>query len=332
MTLPFLTPDAPRVAPAYDHPLNFDPTYGYDLEALLRMGAPEGPADLVSFWHQTYDEAMQVPLRTTLRPIENPSDEFELFEIEFDSLGGVRIGGWMTLPRDRASIERGIVVSHGYGGRMDPPGAIPGPPAAAIFPCARGLGARSYLPGVSVKGDEHVVVGIESRDTYILRGCAADIWCAASALIEQVPEIASRLQYTGSSFGGGQGGLALAWDPRFVKAHLGVPTFGNHPLRVTLPCKGSGAGVKQYYEDHPEVLDVLQYFDAATNARHTHIPVQCECALFDPSVPPPGQFAVFNALAGPKELLVRPASHFACPEKEIYDAISQQKQGVWFST
>ncbi|MEZ5576382.1 MAG: hypothetical protein R3F44_12440 [Candidatus Competibacteraceae bacterium] len=33
-------------------------------------------------------------------------------------------------------------------------------------------------------------------------------------------------------------------------------------------------------------------------------------ARFDPAVPPPGQFAVYNALAGPKELFVLRAGHF----------------------
>jgi cephalosporin-C deacetylase len=114
----------------------------------------------------------------------------------------------------------------------------------------------------------------------------------------------------GGSFGGGIGAMALAWDSRFKSGFLSVPSFGNHPLRVTLPCTGSGESVRNYYQDHPEVLDVLAYFDSATHARRIGIPVLCECALFDPAVPPPGQFAVYNALAGPKELTVRQAGHF----------------------
>lgn len=119
-----------------------------------------------------------------------------------------------------------------------------------------------------------------------------------------MPEAAGRLTYLGTSFGGGIGALALPWDDRFHAAGLTVPTFGNHPLRVTLPCTGSGESVRTRLAEDPSVLDVLAYFDAATAARHIKIPVHVGAALFDPSVPPPGQFAVYNGLAGPRELLV----------------------------
>ena len=55
---------------------------------------------------------------------------------------------------------------------------------------------------------------------------------------------ARRLDYMGISFGGGIGALALPWDERFHRAHLNVPSFGHHPLRLTLPepdTTGSGS-------------------------------------------------------------------------------------------
>lgn len=47
-----------------------------------------------------------------------------------------------------------------------------------------------------------------------------------------------------------------------------------------------------------------------TAARWIRVPVLVAGALFDPAVPPPGQFAVYNALGGPKELHVLTAGHF----------------------
>ena len=73
--------------------------------------------------------------------------------------------------------------------------------------------------------------------------------------------------------------------------------------------------MRLYYERHPEVMEVLAYFDAATAARHIRIPVFVSAALSDPSVPPPGQFAVYNGLAGRKELYVRKAAHCEYPEE-----------------
>ena len=125
--------------------------------------------------------------------------------------------------------------------------------------------------------------------------------------------------------------MLLPWDKRFKRAYLNIPSFGNHPLRVTLPCLGSGAAVREkYLEEGDKVLEVLQYFDAATAAAHIQIPVFVAAALFDPSVPPPGQFAVYNALAGPKQLYLRQAAHFELAGNEHDDAAINVRLRRWF--
>jgi cephalosporin-C deacetylase len=254
-----------------------------------------------------------------------------VFEVEYDSLDHVRIGGWILVPR-KQKFSRGIVFGHGYGGREAPEtGWFVGPPAAGIFPCARGFN-RSAHPDIPAHSHEHVLHGIESRQTYSHRGCVADVWLAASALVELFPECASCLDYIGGSFGGGIGAMKLPWDDRFRRAFLDVPSFGNHPLRVTLPCTGSGEAVRQRYLSDPAgVMNVLRYFDAATHARHIRIPTMVGCALFDPSVPPPGQFAVYNALNEPKRLFVREAAHFEWPGAADEDRRLQALLHEWFT-
>jgi cephalosporin-C deacetylase len=156
------------------------------------------------------------------------------------------------------------------------------------------------------------------------------MWTAASALLEIVPDAAANLFYAGGSFGGGIGAMAVAWESRFKKAQLGVPSFGNHPLRVTLPCVGSGESVRQRYLKDPSILDVLKYFDAATAATFIDIPVLFHCALFDPAVPPPGQFCVYNACKGPKELMVLEAAHFQGPNATKEGVASWKSMERWF--
>ena len=57
------------------------------------------------------------------------------------------------------------------------------------------------------------------------------------------------------------------------------------------------------------MIELLVGNDAATAARYMKQPVHCACALFDPTVPPAGQFAVYNALGGPKQLFVLTRHH-----------------------
>lgn len=302
------------------HTFEFDPTYGCDDAALLAVRGPAGPDDFADFWRATFEEAMAPPLNLSVTPTRSPRESVEVFHVEYDSLGGVRIGGWMTRPTGGGPLQRGVVVGHGYGGRDAPDLGLPGlDDAATIQFCARGFN-RSRHPDLPNVAARHVTHGIEHRDTYIHRGCVADAWRAASALLECWPQVADELYYHGGSFGGGIGALALPWDARFRKAFLRVPSFGHHPLRVTLPCTGSGHFVTRYWQQHPHVLaDTLAYHDAATAARHITIPVLVCLARFDPAVPPPGQAAVYNALPGPRELVWRDADHYAAYPGEADD-------------
>ena len=115
--------------------------------------------------------------------------------------------------------------------------------------------------------------------------------------------MAGRLVYAGGSFGGGLGPPAVAWDPRFTRAFFDKPSFGHYPLRVTLRSNGSNAAVSAYHRRHPEVLDTLRYYDAAFHARRITVPTLVAPAKFDPAVPPPGQFVVYNALRGDRRTL-----------------------------
>ena len=293
----------------FHHSYPFDPTHGYDLKALLAVAAPEPLADFDPFWRDLRARADAVAVEPMLWEQPSPQPHTRVFEIAFTSLDGIRIGGWLTRPRDEP-VERGVVVSHGYGGREEPDFHLPFRRAALIFPCARGISrrARADLPS---NPDAHVLHGIERPETYIHGGCAADtVWCAASALLELFPAAARSLDYMGISFGGGIGALALPWDPRFRRAHLNVPSFGHHPLRLASPCVGSGEAVRRYQQQTGQALATLRYFDAAIAAQRLRIPLHVAAARFDPAVPPPGQFAIYNALAGHRELFVLQAGHF----------------------
>jgi cephalosporin-C deacetylase len=290
-------------------------TFGYTLNDLFAVGSPPPPDDFADFWTTQYRTATAVDPAPTMRPsTDHAPDGTVLYDIDYTSTDGVRLGGWLALPAND-DVERGLVVGHGYGGRAAPDGSVLLDQAAALFLCARGLPSRGRQTGVPATGREHVLHGISSRDTYVHGGCAADIWCAVSALCQLVPEVAGRIDYVGGSFGGGIGALAVPWDDRIGAACLVVPSFGNHPLRVTLGCTGSGESVRRYAHSHPEILGVLRYFDAATAATFIRIPTHVGLARADPAVPPPGQFAVYNALAGPRERFLLTAGHMEYPGK-----------------
>lgn len=290
------------------HGYPFDPSYGLTLDTLLQVAAPTPPDDFAAFWSARFQAAMTVSPAAELRRCHWNHPRFDTFDLRYRSAGQVSIAGWALAPL-HGPVRRGFVVGHGYGGRDGPDLDLPFGDAAMLFPCFRGL-SRSRTENIPENPQQHVLCGIEDRDRYVLGGCVDDLWLAVSALRELFPEVGDRIGYLGISFGGGIGALALPWDDRIRRAHLNVPSFGHQPLRLRLPTTGSGEAIQRYHANHRHVMETLAYYDAASAAECTRIPVHVAAALFDPVVAPPGQFAIYNALAGPKELFVLDAGHF----------------------
>lgn len=199
-----------------------------------------------------------------------------------------------------------------------------------MFPCFRGL-SRSQQPSVSTDPYYHVLHDIDKPQQYIIGGCVEDLWLAVSALQLLFPAVRGHVGYSGISFGGGIGALALPWDERIQRAHLNVPTFGNQPLRLQLPTIGSGAAVQRYQQQHGNVMDTLQYYDAASAAGFIRQPVHVAAALFDPAVAPPGQFSIYNALPESSPLFVLEAGHFSYPQQAAQEQALLAELEVFFA-
>ncbi len=287
---------------------HFDPTYGYSLDQLLAIKTPKEPKDFESFWQKRYERALAVAPQPHATVISEDTQGWRVFDIGYSSTDNFPIRGWLLVPASGA-VKRGFIVGHGYGGRNEPDFHLPFKDAALLFICCRGL-ARSAQPSISSEPKWHVLHDIDRKDHYILGGCVEDIWLAVTVLLTLFPGLAGHLGYLGISFGGGIGALALAWESRISKGHLNIPTFGHQPLRLRLATNGSANSVQQYYQKHKkQALQVLRYYDAALAAKRMAMPVHCACAKYDPCVAPPGQFAIYNALPGEKQLFILDAGH-----------------------
>lgn len=293
----------------------FDPTYNYSLQQLLAVTTPTEAKDFDDFWQMRYQNALTINPHPQTKIISENEQGWRVFEIGYTSTDAFPICGWLLLPSTDV-IKRGFIVGHGYGGRDAPDFHLPFTDAALLFPCFRGLGL-SAAPSISSEPYWHVLHDIDQRDRYILGDCVEDVWLGVSALLQLFPHLAGHLGYLGISFSGGIGALALAWEQRITRGHLNLPTFGHHPLRLKLPTRGSTHSLQQYYKTHKKpTLNVLRYYDAALAAKRISMPIHCACAVFDPFVAPPAQFAIYNALTASKELFVLTAGHHSHPEQQ----------------
>ncbi|MCK5804859.1 MAG: acetylxylan esterase, partial [Lentisphaeria bacterium] len=123
-----------------EHPFPFDPSCGYTLEELQSLTAPNTePADFADFWRGAYEETLAIDSGVELRPIWSPEPETSVFEVTFTSLGGVRIGAFVSRP----SLSRGgMVLGHGYGGLSS---AVLRSGMTVIAPCIRGFNLSSAV-------------------------------------------------------------------------------------------------------------------------------------------------------------------------------------------
>lgn len=308
---------------AFDHYYSYDPGYGYSFDDLLSVPAPQEPNGFGQFWRDKYQKALTASPQLTLH-YQCLRAGYRVYDIRYQSTDGFRIAGWLLEP-EAEDVTRAIVVGHGYGGREQPDYHLRIPGAALLFPCFRGI-SRSRCDQLPEQPDLHVVQGIDNPDHYVIGGCVEDLWLAVSALMDHYPAISDQIAYMGISFGGGIGALAAPWDARIKRVHLNVPTFGNQPLRLSLPTSGSAAALKAYSQHHHHAFDTLAYYDAAVSARHASQALHAALALFDPVVAPPGQFAIYNAWAAEKSLFVLDAGHFDYPRqfeqaRQLVDAL-----------
>eukprot|EP00913_Durusdinium_trenchii_P010593 g9937.t1 len=312
------------------HPFDFDPSYAMDLKQLRTVEPPAAPDGFDDFWGERYKRALRLDPQPQLTESTLRDKRWEVLDLTYRSTGDFIIGGWMLVPRN-GSVERGLVVGHGYGGRDAPNLEIPVENTAVLFPCFRGM-SRSARPPISPEPAWHVVHDIDKPARYIIGGCVEDLWVAVSVLESLYPRIAGKIGYSGLSFGGGIGGLAIPFDRRLDRGHLSLPTFGHQELRLRLRSTGSADAVQRHQARYGNTLPTLRLHDSAVAATRIKVPMLMSLALFDPAVAPPCQFAVGNALPPQNlnETFILDAGHFDYPDREAQEAALNERVREFF--
>ena len=92
---------------------------------------------------------------------------------------------------------------------------------------------------------------------------------------------------------------------------------------MRLAREGSGREIRRFLEAHPAraaaTLRTLSFFDAAAFAPRVSSPALVGVGREDPVVPAPTVLALYERLAGPRELVRLPVSHSSSPEEERWD-------------
>ena len=298
------------------------------LEQLLKLKIDSKPKDFNDFWRARFNKIVEFSPRPKIFDA-GLKGSVRVFELEYRSTENVRIYGWLTLP-SMGLPKRGFVVLHGYDGRTSPDFHLPFNDSAIFYPCCRGLGI-SRNPNIPDNPRKHVLHRIEEKEGYVIGGCVEDTWLAVSAMIEFFPELKGRIGIMGLSFGGGIAVLAAGFDNRIDRMHVNVPSFAAYRARMSIKTVGSAAALQKYHAIHGDkIFSVLDYYDAAFAAENIKIPTLCACAMRDEVVAPESQFAIYNSLAGRKELFLLDAGHCNYPGKNDQDGKLLSRLSIFF--
>lgn len=299
------------------------------VRTFAHVGDPSPSPDHSVFWNHWYTAVTGEKPAIRRRAIDDPSDPTVTHE--FDSAGGVRIGGRLVLPPSGEKVRAGLVVVHGTS-----PKACEVEDARWRRVAARGvmvfaIRLRGFPGSQRETGDLRtpdavgagwICRGLDAptHDDWVLPHAVADVFQACRVLrnwiiglrgdgVDATPESTERplVFLYGESLGGGIAAIAASQlAGRLPRAHfidriaLGLPSLGDWTWRLRHPASGTGADIKKILTHHAprrdELIQRLRLCDAVVHAARVRRPTLIKLAVKDDIVPAPTAAAIFNAI------------------------------------
>ena len=206
--------------------------------------------DYASFWQSTRSALDKEPLEATEKDAREPLP-YKTFDIEYRSLGGVRVRARLALPI-RGGTSAGplpaIVTAPGYGGLQQ---------GVMLDECQRGYAVLQGFPR-SVPG-EKLVYGIEKPEGAYYQLAYADVMRGIDYLVSRKDIDAQRIGIAGTSQGGGIALAVASIDTRIKVVAAHVPFLcdmrrGAHRRIADQTNTGQGRGQRRAPSPHDRFL------------------------------------------------------------------------------
>jgi cephalosporin-C deacetylase len=262
------------------------------------------PPDFDAFWDQTLAELDAIPLDPELIPVPMRStDEVEVFELHYTSLGGLRIAGWYCRPRAEhiAGPYPGLSIVPGYVSEPTLPKswAKMGYAAVGVAPRGKLRSNSQFNPGYPGL----LINRIVDRNTYSYRGFYCDALRAIDFLLTRDEVDSSRIGVHGSSQGGALTIVSAALRPDAVTCGAaGAPYLTGYMDSAELTHSYPYEEMNEYFRLYPErkeqARETLNYFDCLNLAPRVKAPMLVYAGLCDDVCPPETAFALKQALPG----------------------------------
>lgn len=283
-------------------------------------GISPKPADFDQYWERALRDLDAQPLDYELVPAEFTSGLAECFHLYFTGVGGARVHCKYVRPR-KASSEKGpgVVMFHGYScdsGDWLEKVAYAAHGISVLAMDCRGQGGLSEdnltVQGTTIRG--HIIRGIDDPDPDNLyyRNVFLDTAQTARILMA-MPEVdPARVGAFGLSQGGGLTVACASLEPRIAVAVSVYPFLSDYKRAWEANITTSAYEEINYYfrffDPHhlreEGVFNRLGYIDIQNLADRIQGKVLWVTGLVDTICPPSTQFAAYNKITAPKNLMV----------------------------
>ncbi len=291
------------------------------LEQLLQyQGRNPRPSDFDAAWDSSLAEMRAIDPRIELVPYPLKASFAECFDLYFTGVGGARVHAKYLRPKNNPGPHPALVMFHGYGASSGDWSSRLGYVAQGYSVAVldvRGQGGSSEDPGGTTgrTASGHFIRGVDDGfEKMLFRQVFLD--CAQLAgIIMEMPEVdPARVGATGGSQGGALTLACAALEPRIVRAAPWFPFLCDYKRVWEMDLAiAAYQEMKDYFrtfdplhEREDEVFTRLGYVDIQFLAPRINATTLMLVGLMDTVCPPSTQFAAYNKITAPKDLLIYP--------------------------
>jgi cephalosporin-C deacetylase len=296
------------------------PTFEMSLGQLRSYtGRNPRPADFDAYWDRALNELDATDPNPRLVPHASPAGFAECFDLWFTGVGQAQIHAQYVRPHSGTS-HPAVLKFHGYSGNAGNwfdqlPWAAQGIATAVLD--VRGQGGLSEdvggVVGTTLRG--HIIRGLGGDpDKLLFRQIFLDT-VQLARVVATLPEVdPKRLGAMGASQGGGLTLACAALEPRIARAAPVYPFLCDYQRVWEMDLAVDAYEELTYYfkrfdpthQKEQEIFTLLGYIDVQHLASRITANVLMTTALMDTVCPPSTQFAAYNKITSPKDMVLYP--------------------------
>ncbi len=292
------------------------------------------PKDFDEFWNARRAALAAMPLKADLKSVESSDPQIECFSIEAPCPQTNPIRGYYARPKAAAARScpailflRAAGVSGNWCKASSQNATSLARQYGAIVVDINAHGMLNDQPPEYYRNLEQQELrnywsqGTDDRDRFYFVGMYVRLLRAIEFVAAQEPWDGTHLITIGESQGGGQALAAAGLDKRVSAVVALVPAMCD----FTGPVVGRSGGWpmpvgRDVDSDHTKkVIDAVRYCDNTNLAARSRAETLVFVGLIDTTCPAPGVYAVYNTLAGNKQIVAYPHKpHNGLPKEDLW--------------